>query len=61
MSPTEGRLRPARIGVLYPNLDSSRDFVKVNTGPADLNPIEQVQLRRFDGQKWVRFGELLGE
>lgn len=34
--------------------------IKVNTGPADHYPIEQVQLQRFDGQKWVRFGELIG-
>ena len=35
--------------------------IKINTGPADHYPIEQVQLQRFDGQKWVRFGEVLGE
>jgi len=35
--------------------------IKVNTGPADHYPIEQVQLQRFDGQKWVRFGDVLGE
>jgi branched-chain amino acid transport system substrate-binding protein len=35
--------------------------IKINTGPADHYPVEQVQLQRFDGQKWVRFGEVLGE
>jgi branched-chain amino acid transport system substrate-binding protein len=34
--------------------------VKINTSPTDYLPIEQLQLRRFDGQKWVPFGELLG-
>jgi branched-chain amino acid transport system substrate-binding protein len=32
--------------------------VKVNTSPTDFYPIEQEQLIRFDGEKWVRFGEL---
>ena len=35
--------------------------IKINTGPADHYPVEQVQLQRFDGQKWVRFGEVLGD
>lgn len=33
--------------------------VKINTGPADFYPIEQVQLIRFDGKTWARFGELM--
>jgi branched-chain amino acid transport system substrate-binding protein len=32
--------------------------VKINTSPTDFYPIEQEQLVRFDGEKWVRFGEL---
>jgi len=35
--------------------------VKINTSPSDYAPIESVQLQRFDGQRWVRFGELMGE
>jgi branched-chain amino acid transport system substrate-binding protein len=31
----------------------------INTIPTDFYPIEQVQLMRFDGKTWVRFGELL--
>jgi hypothetical protein len=31
----------------------------VNTSPRDFYPIEQVQLVRFDGKTWVRFGDLL--
>jgi branched-chain amino acid transport system substrate-binding protein len=34
--------------------------VLINTSPKDFAPIEQEQLIRFDGQRWVRFGELLG-
>jgi branched-chain amino acid transport system substrate-binding protein len=32
--------------------------IKINTGPADYAPIEQEQLARFDGERWVTFGEL---
>jgi len=35
--------------------------VKINTSSSDYAPIEAVQLQRFDGQRWVRFGELMGE
>jgi branched-chain amino acid transport system substrate-binding protein len=32
--------------------------VKVNTSPTDHAPIEQEQLARFDGERWVLFGEI---
>jgi branched-chain amino acid transport system substrate-binding protein len=32
--------------------------VKINTGPNDFYPIEQEQLAKFDGERWVLFGEL---
>jgi ABC-type branched-subunit amino acid transport system substrate-binding protein len=31
--------------------------IKLNTSSTDYTPIKQVQLRRFDGKTWVRFGE----
>jgi branched-chain amino acid transport system substrate-binding protein len=31
--------------------------IKVNTGPSDFYPIEQEQLAKFDGERWVLFGE----
>jgi branched-chain amino acid transport system substrate-binding protein len=34
--------------------------IKVNTGPSDYYPVKQLQLIRFDGQRWVRFGEVVG-
>jgi branched-chain amino acid transport system substrate-binding protein len=34
--------------------------IKVNTGPDDYYPIEQMQLMRFEGDKWTRFGPLYG-
>jgi branched-chain amino acid transport system substrate-binding protein len=32
--------------------------IKVNTGPTDFYPIEQEQLVKFDGERWVLFGEI---
>jgi branched-chain amino acid transport system substrate-binding protein len=33
--------------------------IKINTTPTDFYAIEQLQLVRFDGKTWVRFGELM--
>ena len=35
--------------------------IKINTSATDFAPIESVQLQKFDGKTWVRFGELLGK
>ena len=35
--------------------------IRINTSPTDYFPIEQMQLQRFDGTAWVRFGEVLGK
>jgi branched-chain amino acid transport system substrate-binding protein len=32
--------------------------IKLNTGPNDFYPIEQEQLAKFDGERWVLFGEI---
>lgn len=45
-------LRNLEIPLLLPG-------IKVNTSPTDYYPLEQMQLIRFDGAKWVRFGDLL--
>jgi branched-chain amino acid transport system substrate-binding protein len=34
--------------------------ITINTSATDFAPIEQVQLVKFDGKTWVRFGEVLG-
>jgi branched-chain amino acid transport system substrate-binding protein len=34
--------------------------IKINTGPSDYIPVEQAQFVRFDGVRWVRFGEFVG-
>jgi branched-chain amino acid transport system substrate-binding protein len=33
--------------------------IKVNTGPDDFFPIEQMQLMQFDGQAWRLFGDVI--
>jgi len=32
--------------------------IKVNTSPTDFAPVEQEQLAKFDGERWVLFGEM---
>jgi branched-chain amino acid transport system substrate-binding protein len=34
--------------------------IKINTSPSDFYPLEQMQLMRFDGKRWVRFGGVIG-
>lgn len=34
--------------------------VRINTSATDYDPVEQLQLMRFDGKEWVRFGEVIG-
>jgi ABC-type branched-subunit amino acid transport system substrate-binding protein len=33
--------------------------IKVSTSPTDYYPVQQLQLMRFDGNRWVRFGDLV--
>ena len=35
--------------------------IKVETSAKDFSPIKQMQLARFEGKRWVRFGAVLGE
>ena len=35
------------------------DGIKVKTGPKDFFPIKQMRLQKFDGKKWVPFGEAI--
>jgi hypothetical protein len=35
--------------------------IRLQTSATDYAPIEQLQLHRFDGQRWVPFGEVLGQ
>jgi branched-chain amino acid transport system substrate-binding protein len=33
--------------------------IKINTSPTDYHPIKQMQLQRWDGKSWIRFGDLI--
>jgi branched-chain amino acid transport system substrate-binding protein len=33
--------------------------IKVNTSPTNYHPIRAMQLQKWDGAKWVRFGEII--
>jgi branched-chain amino acid transport system substrate-binding protein len=33
--------------------------IAYNTSPTDYRPLKQLQLARFDGERWVRFGEVV--
>jgi branched-chain amino acid transport system substrate-binding protein len=33
--------------------------IKLNTSPTDYQPMKQMQLQRWDGKSWVRFGDLI--
>jgi branched-chain amino acid transport system substrate-binding protein len=35
--------------------------IRINTDGSDFAPIESVQLIRFDGQQWQRFGQIMGK
>ncbi len=35
--------------------------IKMNTSATDFAPIESVQLIKFDGKEWVRFGDVMGK
>jgi branched-chain amino acid transport system substrate-binding protein len=45
-------LKHLALPLLLPGID-------VNTTPDDFAPISAVQLAKFDGSKWVRFGEVI--
>ncbi|HXX10689.1 MAG TPA: ABC transporter substrate-binding protein [Burkholderiales bacterium] len=45
-------LKDVEVSLLLPGM-------RVNTSPTDFYPVKQVQLVRFDGKSWVRFGELM--
>ena len=33
--------------------------IKINTSPTDFYPIQQMQMQRFDGQRWERIGPVM--
>ncbi len=45
-------LKDLQIGVMLPG-------IKINTGPKDFFPIEQMQMSRFTGERWENFGPII--
>ena len=45
-------LRDLKLGMLLPG-------ITINTGPDDFYPIEQMQMQRFDGERWELIGPVL--
>jgi ABC-type branched-subunit amino acid transport system substrate-binding protein len=35
--------------------------IRINTSPEDFYPIRQLQLAKFDGKRWVLFGDVMGQ
>jgi branched-chain amino acid transport system substrate-binding protein len=35
--------------------------IAVNTSPTNFHPIRQMQLQRWNGSTWQRFGNVIGE
>jgi branched-chain amino acid transport system substrate-binding protein len=40
-------------------LPSQLPGIKINTSPTDYHPIKEMQLQRWNGKSWVRFGDLI--
>jgi len=34
--------------------------IRINTNPAHRYPLKQLQMMRFDGARWIPFGEVIG-
>jgi branched-chain amino acid transport system substrate-binding protein len=47
-------LKHVELGMLLPG-------ITVNTSPDDYYPIKQSQMMRFNGERWERFGPLIGD
>jgi branched-chain amino acid transport system substrate-binding protein len=45
------RIKNLELAMLLPG-------VRINTSPTDFAPIEQARLARFDGERWVLFGDV---
>ena len=35
--------------------------IKINTSPTNYRGYNQLQLEKFDGKRWVLFGDIIGE
>ena len=46
-------VKPIALPLLLPGMTAS-------TTPTDFRPLKQLQLQKWDGKNWVRFGEIIG-
>jgi branched-chain amino acid transport system substrate-binding protein len=49
-----GSLKDVRLPMLLPG-------ISLNTSATDYDPVKQMQLMRFNGRQWVRFGPVVGQ
>ena len=55
----ENLLRQAT-GINHVQMPLMLPGITIDLSPTDYLPVDQVQLIRFDGARWVRFGSILG-
>ncbi len=48
------QLNGVQLPMLFPG-------IKLHTSPAEVFPVKQLQMVRFDGERWVPFGDLVGQ
>ena len=52
-------LRDAKINVIVRLSPTLLPGIKVNTSPTNYHPIKALQMLRWDGKTWVRFGPVI--
>ena len=45
-------IAPMEVGTLLPG-------IRVSTSPTQYRPVRQMQLQRWDGRSWARFGRVI--
>ena len=40
-------------------VDTLLPGIRINTSPTDFAPISQLQMQRFKGERWERFGDTI--
>jgi hypothetical protein len=46
-------------GKQYIMMDMARVGIKINTSPTNYRPMRALQLMRWDGETWARFGNVI--
>ena len=46
-------------GKQYIMMDMARVGIKINTSPTNYRPMRALQLMRWDGKTWARFGNVI--